>query len=237
MRLAGSLLLGCGNHGCRCGARLRWCGWFSRLPDASEREIKSKVAHTWADWLHHPCGPGRRQHSERGTNQKWPTSGWIGDITPAFWGSQTLHGGGQNQKWPTCVRIGYMPNASERGTKSEVAHKWADWLHHPYRLGLLNAYGRGQNQKWPTCGMIGYITPAVRGVPNASQRGTKSKVAHKWARWLHHTCRLGGAQRFTAGTESEVAHNWADWPHHPCHPEAPQRFRAGDKIRCGPHVG
>ena len=36
-----------------------------------------------------------------------------------------------------------------------------------------------QNQKWPTCGRIGYITPAIWGVPNASECGTKSEVAHK----------------------------------------------------------
>ena len=36
------------------------------------------------------------------------TSGPAGYITPAAWG---------------------FPNTSERGTKSEVAHKWAHWLH------------------------------------------------------------------------------------------------------------
>ena len=38
-----------------------------------------------------------------GQNQKWPTSGPSGYITPAVWGS---------------------PDASEWGTKSEVAQKW-----------------------------------------------------------------------------------------------------------------
>ena len=37
----------------------------------------------------------------------------------------------------------------------------------------------------------------------------KELVAHKWARWLHNPCRLGG----------------------------PHRFRAGGKIRSGPQVG
>ena len=44
---------------------------------------------------------------------------------------------------------------------------------------------------------------------SASERGTKSEVAPKWAWWLHHPCRLGG----------------------------PQRLIAGDKIRSGPHEG
>ena len=64
----------------------------------------------------------------------------------------------------------------------------------------------GQNQKWPINGQGGYINPAASGIPSASKRGAKSEVAHKWARWLHHPCRL----------------------------EDPHRFRAGGKIRSGP---
>ena len=44
-----------------------------------------------------------------------------------------------------------------------------------------------------------YTTPAVSGVPNTSERGTKTKVAHNLASWLQHPCRLGGPQRFRAG--------------------------------------
>ena len=62
-----------------------------------------------------------------------------------------------------------VPNAVERGTKLEQAHKWPRWLHSPYRLG----------------------------VPN--QQGTQSQLGHKWARWLTNHCRLRGPQRFTAG--------------------------------------
>ena len=91
-----------------------------------------------------------------------------------------------------------------------MAHKWARWLHNPCRMGVPAASERGgQNQRWPTSGQGGYITPAVWGVPTASKRGAKSQVAHKWARWLHSPCRLGG----------------------------PHRFKAGDKIRGGPQVG
>ena len=53
------------------------------------------------------------------------------------------------------------------------------------------------------------MTPAAWVVPTASERGAKSEVAHKWARWLHNPCHLGG----------------------------PHRFRAGGKIRIGPQVG
>ena len=57
----------------------------------------------------------------------------------------------------------------------------------------------GHNWKWPTSGQGGYITPAASGVPTASERGAESEVAHKWARWLHNSCRLGGPHRFRAG--------------------------------------
>ena len=153
-----------------------------------------------------------------GQNQKCPTSGQGGYITPAAWG---------------------IPTASERGAKSEVAHKWARWLatsplpprgSHSFTAGGKTKRGpqvgkvatsplppRGspplqtgwQNQKWPTSGQGGYITLAARGIPTASERGAKSEVAHKWARWLHHPCRLGD----------------------------PHRFRAMGKIRSAPQVG
>ena len=97
-----------------------------------------------------------------------------------------------------------IPTASERGAESEVAHKWAKWLPHPCRIGdphRFRAGGRirsgpqvgkvatsplpyrgspplqsgGQNQKWPTSGRNGYLTPAVSGIPTASERGAKSE--------------------------------------------------------------
>ena len=81
-----------------------------------------------------------------------------------------------------------VPNSS-RGTKSALAHKWADWLHNPCHLEGPQRFGRGEklpahmwadgfhnpylegghkrfrvgahNHKGPTNGWIGYITLAV----------------------------------------------------------------------------
>ena len=78
----------------------------------------------------------------------------------------------------------------------------------PYR-GSPPLQSGGQNQKWPTSGQSGYLTPAVSGIPTAAERGAKSEVAHKWANWLPHPCRIGD----------------------------PHRCRAGGKIRSGPQVG
>ena len=143
--------------------------------------------------------------------------------------SPPLQSGGQNQKWPTSGQIGYLtpavsviPTASEWGAKSEVAHKWAKWLRHPCRIGdprRFRAAGKIRGgpqlgklapsplpyrpspplQKWPTSGQSGYLTPAVLGIPTAAERGAKSEVAHEWANWLPHPCRIGDPDRFTAG--------------------------------------
>ena len=180
-----------------------------------------------------------------GQNQNWPKSGQSGYVTPAVSG---------------------IPAASERGAKSEVAHFWAKWLSHPCRLGdphRFRAGGKirsgplvgkvatsplpargspplqsgGQNQKWPTSGQSGYVTPAVSGIPTASERGAKSEVAHKWAKWLRRPCRLGVPTASERGAKSEVAHLWAKWLRCPCRLGDPHRFRAGGKIRSGPQVG
>ena len=84
-----------------------------------------------------------------------------------------------------------------------MAHLWASWLHNPCRLRAPPLRSGGQNQKWPTCGQGGYITPAASGSPSASERGTKSEVAHKWARWLHNPCRLGEPLHFRAGGKNQ----------------------------------
>ena len=193
------------------------------------------MAHKWARWLHNPCrlgGPHRFRAGE--VAHKWANievahkwARWhpcrLGgphhfSITPAAWG---------------------VPTASERGAESEVAHKWARWLHNPCRLGgSPPLQSGGQNQRWPTSGQGGYITPAAWGVPTASERGAESEVAHKWARWLHNPCRLGGSPPLQSGGQNQR------WPTSgqggyitPAALGGPHRFRAGGRIRGGPQVG
>ena len=157
--------------------------------------------------------------------------------------SPPLRSGGQNQKWPINGQGGYItpaasgiPTASKRGAKSEVAHKWASWLHHPCRLGDPHRFkAGGQNQKWPIYGEGGYITPAASGIPTASERGAKSEVAHKWARKVAKSpLRPRGSPPLqSGGAKSEVAHKWPRWLRHPCRLGDPHRFKAGGKIRSG----
>ena len=132
-------------------------------------------------------------------------------------GSPPLQSGGQNQKWPTSGQGGYItpaasgiPTASERGAKSEVAHKWARWLHNPRRLGDPHRLRvGGKIRSGPQVGKVATSPLPPRGSPPLQRRGAQSEVAHKWARWLHHPCCLGD----------------------------PHRLRPGGKIRSGPQVG
>ena len=266
----------------------------SGIPTASERGAKSEVAHKWAKWLPHPCHIGDpHRFGAGGKMRSCPQMGKMATSPLPYRGSPQLQSGGQNERWPTSGQSGYLtpavsgiPTASERGAKSEVAHKWAKWLPHPCRIGdphRFRAGGKirsgpqvgkvatsplpyrgspplqsgGQNQKWPTSGQSGYLTPAVSGIPTASERGAKSEVAHKWAKWLPHPCRIGDPHRFRAGGKirscpqmgkmatSEVdphrfkrGGRWpTKWLPHPCRIGDPHRFRAGGKIRSGPQVG
>ena len=204
------------------------------------------MAHLWARWLRNPCRLGDPFRFRVGDKiRSGPLVGKVATQPLPPRGSPPLLSGRQNQKWPTCGQGGYVtpavlgiPSAAGWGTESEVAHLWARWLRNPCRLGdpfrfrvgdkigsgpLVGKVATqplpprgspplpsgGQNQKWPTCGQGGYVTPAVLGIPSASEWGTKSEVAHLWARWLHNPCRLVD----------------------------PLRFRAGDRIRSGPLVG
>ena len=61
-----------------------------------------------------------------------------------------LRSGGQNQRWPTSGRRGYItpvawgvPTASKWGAESQVVDKWAMWLHNPCHLGGPHRFKAG----------------------------------------------------------------------------------------------
>ena len=172
------------------------------------------MAHKWAKWLRHPCRLGDPHRFITGGKIKnGPQVGKVATSPLPSRGSPPLHSGGGNQKRPTSGQSGYITlavfgirTASERGGKSRVAHKWAQWLRHPCRLGDPHRFraggkfrsgpiigkvatsplpsrgsppleSRGGNQKLPTSGQSGYVTPPVSGIPTASERGAKSELA------------------------------------------------------------
>ena len=132
-----------------------------------------------------------------------------------------------------------MPNASKRGTKSTMTHKWTNWLHNPCCLGVVQRFKAGDKiSRVPQMGKLATQPVPIGGVPYSSKRGTKSTVAHKWADWQHNRCQLGGPLRFKEGTKSAVAHKWANWQHNPCRLGSALRYREGaHKISNGPQVG
>ena len=85
-----------------------------------------------------------------------PTSGQGGYITPGTWGSPPLQSGGQKRKCPTSGHSGYItPSASKLGAESEVAHKWARWLHNPCRpRGPHRFRARGRIKGGPQVGKV-----------------------------------------------------------------------------------
>ena len=249
----------------------------SGSPTASQRGAKSEVAHKWAKWLPHPCRIGdSHRFTAGGKIRSGRQVGKLATSLLPYRGAPPLQSGGQNQKWPTSGQIGYLtpavsgiPTASERGAKSEVAHKWAKWLPHPCRIGEPHRFrAGGKIRSGPQVGKLATSPPAVSGSPTAAERGAKSEVADKWVKWLPHSCRIGEPHRFRAGgkiksgpqvgklatsplpyrgapplqsggqgAKSEVAHKWAKWVPHPCRIGDPHRFKAGGKIRSGPQVG
>ena len=77
-----------------------------------------------------------------------------------------------------------------------------------------------------------------RGFPAASKEGGKSEVAHKWVRWLHNPCRLGGSPPLQSGGQN---HRWPTSGQAGYIPYAtwggPHGFIAGGRIKSGPQVG
>ena len=116
-----------------------------------------------------------------GQNQKWPTNGRFGYITIAVWGLQHFRAGDKIRSGPQVGSLAASPTPS-RGSPT-LQSWWENW-------------------KWPTNGQIGYIGPAIWGVPNASHRGTKSKVVDKCTDWLDCPCGGGGPQHFKAGNKN-----------------------------------
>ena len=224
-----------------------------RSRGSPNKGTKSKVAHKWAEVLHHPCILGGPQ--TRGQRQWWPTSGRNCYITPAFsvvpkQGDKVKGGQQVGGSATSPLRSRGSPN---KRTKSKVAHEWAEVLHHPCVLG--GPQTGGQSQRWPTSGPKCYITPAFSGVPKhgdkvkggpqvgrsttsplhswgSPNKGTKSKVAHKWAEVLHHPCVLGGPQ--TRGqSQWWPASGWKCYIT-PAFSGVPKQ---GDKVKGGQQVG
>ena len=132
------------------------------------------------------------------------------------------------------------PPRKSGGAKSEVAHKWARWLHHPCRLGDPHRVrAGGRIRSGPQVGKVATSPLPPRGSPPLKSRGAKSEVAHKWARWLHHPCRLGDPHRLRAGGRIRSGPQVSGQGGYitPAASGIPTASKQGGKIRSGPQVG
>ena len=126
-----------------------------------------------------------------------------------------------------------IPNASKGGTKSEVAHKWADWLHHQCCLGGPRYFKAGDKIK--SGSQVGLLAtsslpqhPTIPPIPLESRDAWCAKVActlhssnpGRWRlmqSWLHHL----------AFTEAQ---KWVELLPNTCVLGGP---KTGDEIRSG----
>ena len=136
------------------------------------------VAHLWAKWLRHPCRLGDPHRCRAGGEiRSGPQVGKVATSPLPSRGSPPLQGGGGNQKWPTSGQSGYVtpavsgiPTASERGGEIRSGPQVGKVATSPLpSRGSPPLQSGGQNQKWPTSGQGGYVTPAVSGIPTAAQ--------------------------------------------------------------------
>ena len=150
-------------------------------PPLQSGGIKSEVAHKWAKWLPHPCRVGD-PHRFRvgGQNQKWPTSGQSGYLTPAVSGIPTA------SEWGDKIRSG--PQVGELATSPL-----------PYRGSPAISERGDKIRSGPQVGKVATSPLPCRGSPPLQSGGIKSEVAHKWAKWLPHPCRIGDPHRGRAG--------------------------------------
>ena len=85
----------------------------SGIPSTSSRETKSEVAELWARWLHHPCRLGDPLRLRAGGKIRGgPMVGKVATSPLPPRGSPLPQSGGQNQKWPTCGQGGYITPAA-----------------------------------------------------------------------------------------------------------------------------
>ena len=83
------------------------------VPSASQRGAQSEVAHKWARGLHNPCRlEGPLRFTAGGTIRSGPQVGKVATSPVPPMGSPPLHSGGHNQKWPTSGHGGYITPAA-----------------------------------------------------------------------------------------------------------------------------
>ena len=76
--------------------------------------------------------------------------------------------------------------------------------------------------------VAGYLTPAVSGIPTAAEQGDKIRSGPQVGKVATSLLPYRGSPLLqSGGIKSEVAHKWAKWLPHPCRIGDPHCFRVG----------
>ena len=174
--------------------------------------------------------------------QGWCTK-WADCITPAVHSPHRFESGDKISTGPHLGGLASSP-LSSRGSPTRHSVRVGDKISGGPQMGRLatsrlqsggcpTLHSRGRNTNWPKSGRIGYVTPAIRGVPNTSHQVTKPVVAHKWAIWLCHPCRMGGPKYSRRGDKIRSRPQWCELAPSPL----PQRVSAGNTVESGSQLG
>ena len=169
--------------------------------------------------------------AERGDkNQKGPPSPHVGKVATSplpSWGSATLSTATRIRNGDVahmCTKWLYHPcrlggdQPPERAQESEMP-PWPICGPRSYITPALLVVPHTQcgdkHHNWLCCQHIRKVAASTMpcwGSPmlSAGAKGINGDVAHMWAKWLHHPCRLGGPQRSARGQKSEMA-TWATY--------------------------
>ena len=153
--------------------------WGSPTPSAGTTISNGTVAHIGANRLHHRCGLWGPKGSSRRQKSKIAT-------------------------WSTCGQSGYVTLAVLGVSNAQRGDKTQKWLcgSHGDKVATPPLQSRGSPT--PSAGtspILSWGSPTLSARTNIRDGG----VAHVWAKWLHHPCRLGGPQRLARGQKLEMA--------------------------------
>ena len=163
-----------------------------RSRGSQNKARKSKVAHKWAELVHHPAvlrGP-----KTRGQSQRWPTSGRV--CTTPLRSRGLLPQGDVKKSGPQVRGSAKSPQPSQ-GRETKEAKKRRNCYITPAFSGV---HKKGDKVKGgPQVG--GSAMSPLRSW-GSQNKGTTSKVAHKGAEVLHYPCVLGGPLEKGDGNKS-----------------------------------
>ena len=196
----------------------------SGIPSASKRGAKSEVAQKWARWLRHPCRLGDPHRLRAGGFGMTP---WCDDLV-CSWRRLLADRHSLPFPWTLSLHRRWCPSASHHPLTFLFLLALTFPLPSPFpSLGLSLCR--------PTCPSASPHSFPSLSLGRLCQRSPRTcPVSLLCVESTQRKANAFAVVRAGGGAKSEVAHKWARWLRHPCRLGDPHRFRAGGKIRSGP---